>query len=199
MGDPTGPVTASGRRSYGLALVLLLAGAVVLATAYGLTWAVARVPLVAGAEGAVREASLTGRDLLPLAGAAGWVCLAGVAGIVATRAWGRALVAATVLIAAVGGALAAAAFAAAPTDLVVDGVSRLAGAGDPAEFTTTAAWLAALVGGAATAAAAAWTVVAGRRWPTLGARYERVPRSDRTLSAWEALDAGQDPTDDLVE
>jgi hypothetical protein len=50
--------------------------------------------------------------------------------------------------------------------------------------------------------AGGWTIVRGRRWPTMGSRYDRGDgsgRSARRLSAWEAQDQGQDPTDDLVE
>jgi hypothetical protein len=39
------------------------------------------------------------------------------------------------------------------------------------------------------------TVLAGHRWPGMGARYERTPRpSGGTTDAWNALDRGEDPT-----
>jgi hypothetical protein len=47
--------------------------------------------------------------------------------------------------------------------------------------------------------ASGWTLARGRQWPTLGSRYERRSRTTRAVSAWDAQDMGQDPTDDLVE
>jgi hypothetical protein len=57
----------------------------------------------------------------------------------------------------------------------------------------------AALGGLALTAGGALALVRGRRWPAMGARYERRPpaeRSDGTVRAWEALDRGEDPTAD---
>jgi hypothetical protein len=48
-------------------------------------------------------------------------------------------------------------------------------------------------------AAACWTLASGSGWPTMGARYERTSAGRPAISAWDAQDLGQDPTDDLVE
>lgn len=163
-----------------MTLTALAAGAVGLVVAYGMTWTVSMVPLIEGAEESMREQTRTGRDLYPLAGAAGWLALAAVGGIIATRRWGRMLVAAVAVVAGVGGAL-----------------GGLVTATDPAR--TGGGWLVALVSGAVVAAAAAAVVVRGRHWPTLGSRYERRSSGATRQSAWDAQDSGRDPTDDLVE
>jgi hypothetical protein len=56
-----------------------------------------------------------------------------------------------------------------------------------------------VIGGGLVAAAGVAAIVAGRRWPAMGARYERSAPAASTRSAWDLQDLGQDPTDDLVE
>lgn len=163
--------------------------------AYGLTWAVADVPLLAGAGGTSREQALSGRDLYPAAAAAGWVALATVAAVIATRSWGRILVAVVGLVAGVAGIVAAVLFAADPVGAVTGSLD----VADAVVRSRAAGWLLAVVGGLLVVAGAAWTVLGGRAWPGLGSRHERRTRSTRELSAWDAQDAGQDPTEDLVE
>jgi hypothetical protein len=155
-------------------------GAIGLIVAYGMTWTATVVPLIEGTDDAVREESVSGRDLYPLAGAAGWLALAAVGGIVATKRWGRVLVAVVALVAGAGGALGGLATA---TDEARSGVG----------------WLIALMAGALVSGAAAAVVVRGRTWPTLGSQYERRSSGAARMSAWDAQDSGRDPTDDLVE
>lgn len=204
MTQPDGPGAApesphGGRRPYATALLLLAAGGVLLLWAYGLTWGTAEVPLLAGAADTTRTQQLSGRDLFPGAAMAGWVALAAVAGIVATRSWGRGIVAAVGLLAGIAGAGAAVAFAIAPESFIDSAVAGGAGAGASVPSQAVAGWAAAVVAGVLVIAASGWTLARGRRWPTLGSRYERRSRSERALSAWDAQDMGQDPTDDLVE
>lgn len=168
------------RRAYALALVALAAGAVGLLAAYGMTWAVTETALLPGAESTMRSTEVTGATLYPGAAASGWVALAAVAGIIATRSWGRILVAALAAVAGVAG--------------VVPGVLAL-GSSDRVGL----AWLLALAAGAVVAIAGVTTAARGRGWPTMGGRYERRGTRVREVSAWEAQDLGQDPTDDLVE
>lgn len=59
-----------------------------------------------------------------------------------------------------------------------------------------------LVGASAVTIAAVWALVAAPRWAALGARFERTSangrrsgREKRTMTAWESLDSGIDPTD----
>lgn len=171
-----------GRRPYATALLLLALGGLGLLVAYGMTWASLDVPLLAGSDDVTRSQVLTGRDLYPGAAAAGWVALAAVAGVVATRSWGRVAVAGVALLAGLAGAAGAAAFAA-----------------DTAAARTGPGWVLALAAGLVVVVAASWTAARGRSWPSLGRRHERGTAAERELSAWDALDAGVDPTDDLVE
>jgi hypothetical protein len=202
--EPADPGAASApprnvRRSYATALLLLAAGGVALLWAYGLTWGTAEVPLLAGSADTTRTQQLSGRDLFPGAAMAGWVALAAVAGIVATRSWGRAIVAAIGLLAGIAAAGVAVAFGLAPGSFIDSAVAADPGAGASVPSQAVAGWSAALLGGAVVVAATGWTLARGRHWPTLGSRYERRSRSSRVLSPWDAQDMGQDPTDDLVE
>ena len=104
-----------------------------------------------------------------------WLMLAVVLGVVATRGWGRSVVGALIAAAGVGAVLA-----------------YLVGSIPGSPFLGAAS-------GALLALAGAWTAVAGRTWPAMGARYDAGPpktRSARALSAWEAQDRGIDPTEE---
>lgn len=198
----TGPERSAARRSYLSALAVLLVGAAVMLIGYGLVWARLEVPLLVGADlgdGAVRIQEVTGRDLYPGAAAMGWLAVASVAGIIATRSWGRVAVA---VIGAVSGATGAAVclvFAVTSgQDAVASYAEALGGSGDVAA-SATPMWLVALAGALAVLLGALWTVIRGRAWPAMGRRYERGGRRATKTSAWDALDQGEDPTDDLVE
>ncbi|MGA8116137.1 MAG: Trp biosynthesis-associated membrane protein, partial [Actinocatenispora sp.] len=58
-----------------------------------------------------------------------------------------------------------------------------------------------LLGGLVIAAVGGLTLRSGRRWPTMGSRYERgiaaparVTAEDDPSTVWDALDSGDDPT-----
>lgn len=189
----------AARRSYRTALVLLCLGSVLILVGFAMTWIWAVVPLAAGVDTAVREQGLSGTTLLPLAAAAGWLCLAGVAGIVATRGWLRVVVSLIVLVAALGIAAAAVVFAAVPGSVAESALVAELGEARLLSATATGWWAAVLLGAALVAYAAVWTALRGRGWPTLGSRYERTPAAAPAANPWDALDKGQDPTDDLVE
>lgn len=200
------PTRAPDRRAYGVALLLLAAGGALLVVAYGLTWATAEVPLLAGSASAVRVQDFSGRDLMPAAAMAGWIALAAVAGIVATRSWGRSVVAAIALVAGLVGTVGAIAFAAGPSSAVDGSVTRALGVATEVTSTVRPAWIVAVLAGVVVAVAAVWTLARGRGWPALGSRYERRPATAPAVNAWDAQDRGQDPTDvpdsgagDLVE
>ena len=199
MTDEPAPQPAVDRRSYATALVVLAAGSLVLLWSYGLTWSTAEVPLLAGAADTTRVRDLTGRDLFPGAAMAGWVSLAAVAGIVATRSWGRTVVAAIGLLAGAVGAGVAVAYALAPGGFVDAAIGLELGVATSVASNPAAGWAVAVLGGLAVVVASGWTLVRGRRWPALGSRYERRSRSTRAVSPWDAQDMGRDPTDDLVE
>ncbi len=179
----------AGRRAYATSLLLLAGGGALLLVAYGLTWATADVPLIDGAVDTLRARQYAGRDLLPAAAMSGWIALAAVAGIVATRSWGRQAIGLVALVAGLVGALGGMAFAMDPGRFADEAASIEVGPG----------WLVAVVAGLVVTFAGAMTVIRGRQWPTMGVRYERRPRTAQVTSDWEALDLGQDPTDDLVE
>jgi hypothetical protein len=193
------PAPAAPRRPYATALLVLALGSLVLLWAYGLTWSTAEVPLLAGSADTTRMREFTGRDLFPGAAMAGWVSLAAVAGIVATRSWGRTVVSTIGVLAGLVGAATAVVFVISPASFVDAAAGLLLGADTSVQSTTAAGWVSAVVGGVGVIVASGWTLVRGRQWPTLGSRYERRSRSTRAVSAWDAQDLGQDPTDDLVE
>jgi hypothetical protein len=161
----------SGRRELAIAAVLCAAGAVAVLVAAGRTWAV---------EVTVRPAPLpelraeqAGGDLRPWLPALGWVALAGAGALLALRGIARRLLGGLLVLA--GGAIAAGA------------------------LTVTGGWpVLAAAGGLAVVAAGAFTVARTRRWPSMGARYERPARTGQQAAhpeqLWEALDRGEDPT-----
>lgn len=191
-------------RSFAVALIVLLAASVLVLVAYGATWAVVSVPVFAGESAdAGREAALTGRDLAPLGGAMGWVGLAAIAALLATRTWGRRLTGLAVTLA--GGCAGVLGLTFGLTEVVGDGGSFIEAAiGStvmPDVVEVRPWWLLAVVAGLAMMASGASAVVWGAAWPRLGARYSRdtdvrgaggSPLS--AASAWDALDAGHDPT-----
>lgn len=104
-----------------------------------------------------------------------WLILAVVLGVVATRGWGRTAVGVVIVIAGIGTVLGCL-LGSVPGSAVLGTIS-----------------------GSLLALGGAWTAVAGRSWPAMGARYDggRSPsRRGRPLSAWEAQDRGMDPTED---
>ena len=181
-------VTARGRRELVLAVLACTAGAAVVLFAASRTWAV--VVQARPAPLPPLRTARTGAALVPWLPALAFVGLAGAGALVATRRTGRLLVG--VLLVACGLGMIAGA-AAAPGS----GATGSGGA---------AAWMvAAALGGGLVAAVGAATVARGRRWPTMGARYERSATADRPAPAgadrprapaeiWDAIDRGTDPT-----
>ncbi len=177
----TTPAADRPRRAYGLALAALTGAAVVAVVSFGLVWQRVETALLPGSPDAVAAVDVTGRDLYPWAAVGGWVALASVAGVIATRSWGRVVVGAVALLAGAASVAAAASF----------GVAAAVG--------STLAWLPALLAGLGVAVAGGWIVARGRGWPSLGSRYDRAGPTARDVSPWAAQDLGRDPTDDLVE
>jgi len=203
----TGPgVSAAPGRALAGAVVTCLAGAGLVLYAAGRDWAVevtgrpAPLPAV--------EVARTGADVLPWLPAVALVGLAGTGAVLATRGLARRLVGA--LLAVLGVAMAAGGLT-----VLLTG----AGPAGPTTDSTVSApqWPAATVVGAVLlAAGGSVTALRSRHWPAMGARYERSrsggdgsgPGADgraaglggrtsrSTLDAWNALDRGEDPTDD---
>lgn len=188
----------TNRRELAAATLLGVAGGGLAAGFAGRTWAT--VTGHGGTALAPALQHLTGRSLSGVVPALGWAGLAGIAALLATRGWARTAVG--VLLTALGVVIAVAAPAA-----VRAGHVR-AVAGDTSNLTTLAGrlavhvngwWVVALAGGVLLAAAGLLTVVRGRRWPGMSARYERPgtvapPAGDDPASLWRSLDHGHDPT-----
>ena len=184
----------AGRRQLTLAVLLCLAGAGLAVFAATRTWVVELTvrpePLPA-----LREPR-TGSELLPWLSALAVVGLAGTGAVLATRGMGRRLLGGLLLLIGLsvtaGGGYGAAGLVHGDVDPQWPGLCVL--------------------GGLLAAAGGAITMVRGRNWPAMGARYERrtagtpvvAERSPvegdhrvaarRTVEAWDALDRGEDPT-----
>lgn len=183
----------TARRWLSVAAAATLVGGALMLLAGGRPWAVATVhqpsPLPA------TRLRLTGADLGGIVRALGLLALAGVAGILATRGRGRAVVGALLLATGVGAVLSLG--LAAPAQVRGSGaVQARVDTGASVTVRREPAWPAAYVlGGVLVGGAGLLTVVRGRHWPGMGARYE-APTPTRTPAAdpWAAIDRGEDPT-----
>jgi uncharacterized membrane protein (TIGR02234 family) len=142
---------------------------------------------------------LTGRSLSGVIAALGWAGLAGIAALLATRGWVR--VAIGVLLAAFGVVIAVVSPLAVRHAHVVSAAgekTNLARLGGDLAVHVNAWWVLSLIGGVLLAAAGLLTIVRGRQWPGMSARYDRPgaapPAGDDPASLWKALDRGDDPT-----
>jgi uncharacterized membrane protein (TIGR02234 family) len=201
--------TDEGRRtgySYRLALLGLVASGLIVIAAFALPWATASVPLVSGLAGSLTEITFAGRELFALAAAMGWVGLAAVAGIFATRGWVRVIIGVVVVGAGLVTIGSSIGFGFDPEPALVGALSGRIG-GTPEQWSSTPWWLFGLIGGFGLAAVGVLTLVRGRTWPGLSRRYERAAKTKSNnpastnlggplsaLTAWDALDRGEDPT-----
>jgi uncharacterized membrane protein (TIGR02234 family) len=208
------------RREFGFVLLLGAVGAALVVFAVRQTWAQAIFtpprPLPA------QEISVTGQQLVPLAGALALAALACLAAVIATRSAARRVAGALLAILGAGAAVAAGAGVRASGVLATAQADAAAGAlggsttggtspggashaiviaGSPGQAIMTGApWHAAAIGGAvAIIAAGLVTVWRGPRWPVMSARFERPgQRASRRVadsaSMWESLNRDLDPT-----
>jgi uncharacterized membrane protein (TIGR02234 family) len=175
--------------------------------AYGATWVTATVPVFAGGGGdgttaPTRVEQLTGSMLFGFGAAAGWLALASVAGIIATRSWLRVGVGVVAVVAGAAAGVPAVGFILSRAPLIEQALDT----DQIISSESNAWWLVAVAGGLAVMAAGLFTAVYGRAWPTLSARYDRAPSRSETatptgdgvlsgsLELWDALDRGEDPT-----
>jgi len=190
------------RREFGLVLLAGAAGAGLVVLALRQAWA--RAVFTPPKPLPVQDISVTGQQLVPLAGALGLAALACLAAVIATRSVIRR--ACGVLMAVLGAGTAVAAVAAVRTSAVLaaargaalDGplggsttsgsssggaVHQIVIAGPGRVILTGAPWRAAVLAGAAAIVlaglATAWR---GPRWPAMGVRFER-PGQRRTEPA----------------
>jgi uncharacterized membrane protein (TIGR02234 family) len=190
------------RQRLAIVVVVLLLASIGTLVAYSATWVVAELPVFAGADAGVsREVALTGRDLVPLGGAMGWVGLAAIAALFATRTWGRRVTGAVVLLA--GGIAGVTGVAFGFTEAATGGggafvEAALGSRSDavPTSVSVSAWWLLAIAAGLAMMVCGLLALVEGPSWPRLGARYARSTMQAPASAAatWDALDRGVDPT-----
>jgi hypothetical protein len=171
------------RRQLGLTVIACAAGAGVALLAASKGWEHTVHPRVAPLP--PERVTRSGAALYPTLPAVALVALAGAGALLATRGTPRRLLGALIL--ACGGCTA------------VTGVRALL-AGHPM------AWpLLCLVAGLLVAGAGVATVAHGHRWPGMGSRYERSPRTQPAQTRpdppngdhtqlWDALDRGEDST-----
>jgi uncharacterized membrane protein (TIGR02234 family) len=185
----------TGRRELTAAVVLGGVGAAVVTGFAGRTWATVTSGTGLGTFGQ----QLSGRSLSGSIAALGWAGLAGIAALLATRGWVRVAIGA--LLAAFGLIVAVLSPLAVRRAHVVSAAgekSNLARLGGAVVVHVNAWWALSLAGGVLLAAAGLLTVVRGRAWPGMSARYDRPgtarPVSDDPTSLWKALDRGDDPT-----
>jgi uncharacterized membrane protein (TIGR02234 family) len=187
----------TARRELTAAALLGGAGAAIIVGFAGRVWAT--VAERAGTGLGTFGQQLTGRSLSGVIAALGWAGLAGIAALAATRGWARVVIG--TLLAALGVIVAVLSPLAVRHAHVVAAAgekSNLARVGGDLTVHVNAWWVLSLVGGVLLAAAGLLTIVRGRRWPGMSARYDRPgaapPAGDDPASLWKALDRGDDPT-----
>jgi hypothetical protein len=152
------------------------------------------VTLTLDADLGVSTAAVPGAALAPLAVAAGVVALAGTLAALVSRAFGRRVVGALVLLVS-----AAAVVQTVPVALAVDARGRawwaveVGSAASDATAVLAPVWpVLTLVGLLACAAGGLLVLVRAGGWSGLSSRYEAAPAA--TTDPWTALDRGEDPT-----
>jgi len=209
------------RREFALVLLLGAVGAGLVVFAARQAWAQAVFtpprPLPA------QDISVTGQQLVPLAGALALAGLACLAAVIATRSWARRVAGALLAALGAGAVAAAGAGVSAAAVLATARADALAGAlggsttsgtspgGTPHGIViagsagqaviTGASWQAAAICGAvAIVLAGLATVWRGPRWPVMSARFDRAGQQRRgartadSATMWESLNRDLDPT-----
>ncbi|MEV0399184.1 Trp biosynthesis-associated membrane protein [Actinoallomurus sp. NPDC050550] len=192
----------TSRRELAAAALLGAVGAGLAAGFTGRTWAT--VTVRGGMNLMPSLQPLTGRSLSGGVAALGLAGLAGIAALLATRGWARTAVG--VLLTGFGVLIAVL------SPLAVRHAHVISAAANRTNLTRLTGdvtvhvngwWIAALAGGVLLAAAGLLTVVRGRRWPGMSARYDRpgtAPRpGDDPASLWKSLDRGDDPTSEDLQ
>jgi len=182
-------------RSYGVTVVVGLAGAVLTAVAGTRPWARAATGDAAGID---VDAAVRGSDSAPLVAALALVGLAAWGVLLVLRGRMRRVIAMTGSVACLGALLAVVdAFDGAQNDALASLRDRGA-AGDVAVASLTAWYYVAGVAALTAALAFAVAVWKAPHWPEMGTRYDApstqasVPVTDEDM--WRALDHGHDPT-----
>ena len=181
-------------RAYGLTLVLLLVGAVLLLWSATRVWVTA-TSATTGLPGV--GVALTGGQVLPVVSGVGLLLLAGIAGVIATRGLVRVIVGLVLLVASAVALEATIAFGRGGMSAAVEAVTSVTG-GTAAQVSASGWWWLALAGALAGLVASGLTVALGHHWPSLGSRYQRdkggSAAANTPAQMWDAMDRGEDPT-----
>ena len=189
------------RRGYIVGLSSMLMGSALAWWSASATWVLVERSLLGDSTSsemtnvqAVGLLAVSGGSVVSIAAAAPIIGFAGLAGVIGSRGWLRRSVGAVVTIAGI--VLCASAVRFLSTIAVGSPVpGGVGGSGDQNVVAVSTVWpVVAIVAGLLVLAGGLLTTSVGHRWPTLGAGYER--KSDQPRDAWDALDAGLDPTVD---
>jgi hypothetical protein len=192
--SPARSVLISGR-GYALTLISGLAAAGAVAVGVTKPW----LRATATVEGMPRlVAEVSGTDVSPAAGALGLATLAAFGAVVATRGWVRVAIGVAIVAAMVFVAVSAL-FPGSTAGLVEDGLAAKGWAGGA--YNVQSVWWRWLVAAAAVVGAMCGALVVrfGRKWATMGERYDAPTERKQTevvseADAWRAIDRGDDPT-----
>jgi uncharacterized membrane protein (TIGR02234 family) len=194
--------TGGGRQLYARTLVLGLISAGAVAVGVSKPWVTATAT-VTGLP--VITASVDGADVAPLAGALGFVLLAGLGAVVATRGRLRRGLGLLIVVAAAV-VLAAAIYPGGDTQRGIEqALSAKGWSGSP--YRTGVGWWRVLtaVGGCGCLLAGALVARFGASWASMGARYDApgstsataagdLPAAPTETDLWRSIDSGHDPT-----
>ena len=195
------------RRELQVAVSLCLLGAAFVLLGVSRTW----VTIEDSGRLTVQELhrSVSGATLAPGLRALGWVAMAGVLALAATRRWGRVATGFVIFLVGAVGVIAAAREL--DRTRLLDEAARAAYTCGPSSICSSPSgfdfpdlvahpgplWL-CVIGAVLVAVAGALTALRGRDWAGLGSAYEapggapEVPVTDKGV--WDALDRGDDPT-----
>jgi uncharacterized membrane protein (TIGR02234 family) len=193
--------TRGGRQLYARTLLLGLVSAGAVSVGVSEPWVTATAT-VTGLP--VISASVDGADVAPLAGALGFVLLAGLGAVVATR--GRVRRGLGVLIVVAAAIVLAAAVHPGDTQRGIEQALAAKGwSGGP--YRTGVGWwrVLAAVGGCGCLLSGALVARFGARWASMGARYDApgttagtaagdLPATPTETDLWRSIDSGHDPT-----
>ena len=189
------------RRGYIVGLSSMLVGSALAWWSASATWVLVERSLLGDSTSsemtdvqAVGLLAVSGGSVVSIAAAAPIIGFAGVAGVIGSRGWLRRVVGVVVAIAGIALCISAVRFLSAmAVGSPIPG--RVGGSGDQNVVTVSTVWpVVAMVAGLLLLVGGLLTTAVGHRWPTRGAGYER--KSAQPRDAWEALDAGLDPTVD---
>lgn len=184
----------AGRAGLLPAVLGVAVGGGLILLASGRQWAHAAITAPGAGEATLQ---VTGHNVSPALPGLGIALLALAAAVLAASGTFRRVVGLLVLVVA---AAAVAAAVTAPSNVDSALQNREVGAaGIAVHASANGWWVLAAIGGAIALVVGAFTVVRGQQWSGLGARYDAPARkaraTDSSTTAWDALDRGEDPTE----